>query len=577
MAKPKALSLNEKEAASLLTFANEKRKAGLFNDITINVDNMQIPANKIVLSCYSEYFKAMFEIEMQERYENTVEIKDFDCKAIKMLIDYMYGETIFINTDNVMQVLIAADYLQMHGVKDHCIDFLQDGLTTDNCLEALTAYDFHRPTARLDHVYCFVSKNFREVFQHENLKKLSQTQLAALLANLNKQEVNHENIFAALIDWVEEDESNRKAFFAELFPAVDLHQLSSTFLEENVIRHQLVRGSNTCLNAVLDVFSEKFREEKSKEQSKKQQNAKESKIICMSANNRFVDTVVAEIHNIFGISECSYPSLNTYTKWQCTETLGSIIFCIGGLISQNCGSGNVYWMDVKRNNRHWEKARASMKVNRYLHAATVVNDEIVVSGGYSNDDSTALNSVELLKNGTSFFNSYWQILFPMNEKRSGHALVTLNNNVIALGGSGGGYSSSSSVESLSELRGTWSFLKPMNTPRNRLAAVVCDRKIYAIGGKSLTGIENSVEQFDFTSNSWSNVAKMSHERWGHSACVFQGRIFVVGGQNDQGESIKQIECFDPVTNQWSSPTFGQNVYQQNHPEFPWTGHSLVVL
>ena len=519
----------------------------------------------------------MFEIEMQERYENTVEIKDFDGKVIQMLIDYMYGETIVINTDNVMQVLMAADYLQLNGVKNVCIDFLQDGLTADNCLEALMAYDFHRPTARLDHVYRFVSKNFRELFQQENLKKLSKNQLADLLANLNKQEVNHKYIFVAVIDWVEEDESIRKTFFAELFQAVDLHQLSSTFLEENFIRHQLVRESNTCLHAVLDVFSEKFREEKSNEQSKKLQNAKESIIICMSANNRFAGTVVAEIHNVFGISKCSYPSLNTPLLWQCTETLGSIIFCIGGLISQNCGSGNVYWIDVKRNNRRWEKARASMKVNRYLHAATVVNDEIVVSGGYSNDDSTALNSVELLKNGTSFFNSFWQILFPMNERRSSHALVTLNNNVIALGGSGGGYSSSSSVESLSELRGMWSFLKPLNTPRNRLAAVVCDSKIYAIGGKSLTGIENSVEQFDFASNSWSNVAKMSHERWGHSACVFQGRIFFVGSQNDQGESIKRIECYDPVTNQWSSPTFGQNVYQQKHAKFPSTGHSLVVL
>ena len=39
-----------------------------------------------------------------------------------MLIDYMHGETIFINSDNVVQVLIAADYsdyyLQMHGVKN---------------------------------------------------------------------------------------------------------------------------------------------------------------------------------------------------------------------------------------------------------------------------------------------------------------------------------------------------------------------------------------------------------------------------------------------------------------------------
>ena len=259
-----------------------------------------------------------------------------------MLIDYMYGETIVINTDNVMQVLMAADYLQLNGVKNVCIDFLQDGLTADNCLEALMAYNFHRPTARLDHVYRFVSKNFREVFQQENLKKLSITQLAALLASLNKQEINHEYIFAAVIDWVGKNENNRKTFFAELFQTIDLHQLSSTFLEENVIRHQFARESIFCLNAVLDVFSEKFRKEKSEEQCKKQQNAKESKIICMSTRVKFNDTAVADIHNIFGKSKCSYTSLSTRVLWQCTEKLDNFIFCIGGLSNENRGVGSVY-------------------------------------------------------------------------------------------------------------------------------------------------------------------------------------------------------------------------------------------
>ena len=120
-------------------------------------------------------------------------------------------------------------------------------------------------------------------------------------------------------------------------------------------------------------------------------------------------------------------------------------------------------------------------------------------------------------------------------------------------------------------------MKPMNPPRNRLAAVVCDGKIYAIGGKFLTGVENSVEKFTFFSGLWSSVAKMKHRRWGHSACVLQGKIFVVGGQNKRGQNVTQIECYDPVTNQWSSPIFGKNSYDQQNAEFPSAGHSLVVL
>ena len=71
---------------------------------------------------YSEYFKAMIKIQMQEPHENTVDIKDFDSKVIKFLIDYMYGGTIFINIAQFSYCQLSI--LQMHVVKDQCIDFV---------------------------------------------------------------------------------------------------------------------------------------------------------------------------------------------------------------------------------------------------------------------------------------------------------------------------------------------------------------------------------------------------------------------------------------------------------------------
>ena len=92
-----------------------------------------------------------------------------------------------------------------------------------------------------------------------------------------------------------------------------------------------------------------------------------------------------------------------------------------------------------------------MKQERYLHATAVVNDKILVSGGFSNN-STWLNSLELLMVHERCHNIHTQSLSPMNERRSGHALVTWNDSVIALGGNPGGYSSSSSVEKLNDLQ-----------------------------------------------------------------------------------------------------------------------------
>jgi len=129
--------------------------------------------------------------------------------------------------------------------------------------------------------------------------------------------------------------------------------------------------------------------------------------------------------------------------------------------------------------------------------------------------------------------------------------------VIAVGGCGnnGKYAG---VEILRNLDGKWRNMKPMNTPRNRFAVVLCDGQIYAIGGKFPKGILKSVEKFDFDSNSWSYVGYLNNPRFGHAACVFQERIFVVGGiyrdcKTSLGSRISRdkMECYNLRKNIWT--------------------------
>ena len=44
---------------------------------------------------------------------------------------------------------------------------------------------------------------------------------------------------------------------------------------------------------------------------------------------------------------------------------------------------------------------------------------------------------------------------------------------------------------------------------------------------------------------------MIFKRSFHSACVWQGKIIVVGGLNEAGQEVKEIECYDPAANIWN--------------------------
>ena len=125
------------QQAKLLEFANSNRNAGSFNDVTILTGGESIPANRMVLACYSKFFKSMFRSQLKEKYQNTVEIKEFDGHAIRIIIQFIYARKIDITTKNVMALLRAADFLQVDEVKKMCFDCLESSLTLDSCFEVV--------------------------------------------------------------------------------------------------------------------------------------------------------------------------------------------------------------------------------------------------------------------------------------------------------------------------------------------------------------------------------------------------------------------------------------------------------
>ena len=64
--------------AKLLQYATTKRNDGDFNDTTIQAGAESIPANKMVLACYSGFFESIFSLPFKEKYQNRVEIEEFD-------------------------------------------------------------------------------------------------------------------------------------------------------------------------------------------------------------------------------------------------------------------------------------------------------------------------------------------------------------------------------------------------------------------------------------------------------------------------------------------------------------------
>ena len=94
---------------NVLQYANDKRNNGSFNDVIINVGDRTIATNRMILSCCSRFFEAMFDLEMKEKYQNPVQIHEVDGAAVKSVVDFMYSGGVKITSENVMELIAASD------------------------------------------------------------------------------------------------------------------------------------------------------------------------------------------------------------------------------------------------------------------------------------------------------------------------------------------------------------------------------------------------------------------------------------------------------------------------------------
>ncbi|CAK8689909.1 unnamed protein product [Clavelina lepadiformis] len=184
---------------------------------------------------------------------------------------------------------------------------------------------------------------------------------------------------------------------------------------------------------------------------------------------------------------------------------------------------SVEMLDLNDENPKWDSNLPSMGEKRGLFVSALLDGLVYCAGG--ENDTGYLSSCE----------SYnpeerkWSSIRNMSKIRSLHALVSARGLLYALGGYDG-YNKTNTAEFYDPRNGKWEYIPPMKTCRGDLTAVVLNNEIYAIGGYGLS----SVEKYNLDTKTWIDVPSMNGTRYGGSACVVDGLIWVFGGNCQPG-------------------------------------------
>ena len=568
------VTCQRKSTSCFLQYANNNRKQGRFNDVTLQSSNTRISANRMVLSCYCSFFDQIFASETNNQVNDSVfDIPDVDGNFLELLIEYIYTGQICIDSEIVFDILAGAHHLELNEVKEFCFELLENCMTPDNCITILiTAKQYKNFTLR-DKVYQHISDNYEIITKTPAFLNLDNEELFFIVYHLKtKFFVNDEVLCRSLLSWTKQDEETRKRHFHnKLIKFVKVNQFSLK-LTKYLLKESLIQENADYYKLLNDRIIDLI--------------TKATKILGIGDTR--TKTKIKVIYSLNQETNETYPDLPISLCYHNSIKVSEFVYVIGKKDCDNqIESNKAFRLDLSEEVLRWEEiASMNVKRTRWLHMLdfdiAMFDDTIVVCGGY--DGLKCLSSAEAY---SSTLNQ-WKNIKPLNQNRTGNKLATSGGCLYTIGGYDG-KKCLASVERLDGLDQCWKPVSSMQTPRCMFTAVSCGNIIYAIGGlrkdnsfgKIFTAVctssinatpiniiyqyftkktllpedpvfnsLKSVEKYDSASDKWIYVSNMNIARWRHSAFVMEGKIFVVGGCNVYGKLVKEIECYDPSNDNW---------------------------
>lgn len=150
--------------------------------------------------------------------------------------------------------------------------------------------------------------------------------------------------------------------------------------------------------------------------------------------------------------------------------------------------------------------------------------------------------------------------------KDGHSACILNDHLLIFGGYQDDFERlSQDLHMLNLKTMIWTYVKTTGSKpcvRDFHSASVIDGSMYIFGGRSDTFQHNRVEVYDnginyidFQSKTWhkiDSIGTVPDGRRSHSAIVYQNKIFIFGGYNENKKlHYNDLYCFDPKKHEWT--------------------------
>lgn len=170
----------------------------------------------------------MFTGALRESQQEEITLVDVHGDPLQMLIQYCYTGTIELREDNVETLLATACLLQLTDVVTACCNFLAKQLHPSNCLGFALFAEQQSCHKLLELSSNYTCQHFMQVCKNQEFYQLSAEQLAKLLKSDDLNVPSEQDVFHALMAWIQSDLASREKCIPDLLALIRLPLLPPT-------------------------------------------------------------------------------------------------------------------------------------------------------------------------------------------------------------------------------------------------------------------------------------------------------------------------------------------------------------
>ena len=542
-----------KHCQELIYRLDALRRKESFVDVTVSVKDKVFKAHRLVLAAASPFFLSLLVSDMREGKEQfiKIELEEATGSVMEEVLKYVYTGNVAITKDTAHDLVAAADYLLLPGLKTLACDVLEENITIENCIFNYYFADKYQCLELMRESRGFINSNFSSVMKTDAFLKLDIAQVVKWVSSDDVTVTSEEEIFKGIVKWVTHKKCERESNFAELFSQVRLKSISRKFLFNELVNEELVATSNEILNFVLrsmECIFDPFLEDAAKPPRK-----------CLERNTDVIFVCGGRT------ALCYLPQKDSWYQ-------------LPDMLLEHQNHAVVQYRDKVCIFGGQRVGPGKSRVIEYFLSST--NSWVAAEGRHHRDDCSCLSVLDgciyALFGPTVIQYKFDENLCeavadPPTLHYHGACLVSDKRHLYLVGGSHAFLQGSQTVERFDPILATWEDVTAMNEARYNAFGATMNGKIYIAGGVNINvgryTILKSCEVYDPSTNEWQVISNLKVCRQAASMVCVQEALYVVGGFKDIQKSSRElsVEVFQLGACEWKSKSTIPTNFENENP------------